>query len=74
MTVELRHPGVVTLRVYDAAGRRVRELAFGPLPAGGHALAWDGRGSEGRSIASGPYYVVLEGEGVRFSRSLVLLR
>jgi hypothetical protein len=49
-------PGWVGLSIYDALGRRVRELDAGCLPAGRHALAWDGRDARGAPVASGTYF------------------
>lgn len=47
----------VSARVYDVAGRLVRELLDGePLVLGG-TLVWDGRNDEGRDLASGVYFV-----------------
>jgi hypothetical protein len=44
------------LTVFDQAGRRVRELMRGTLPAGDHATAWDGRDGAGRRVPSGLYF------------------
>jgi hypothetical protein len=54
---ELGKPSEVSLRVYDAAGRMVRELFQGRLPAGQHVHDWNGRDGEGRTLASGVYFV-----------------
>ena len=49
-----------SLRVYDASGRRVRELLDEPrAEAGPHAIAWDGRDDAGRTAAPGVYFVRL---------------
>ena len=57
----------VRLAVYDAAGRRVRDLVSGVLPAGGHAIGWNLLDERGRAVGAGLYFVRLEAEG----RSLV---
>jgi choice-of-anchor B domain-containing protein len=64
----------VSLRIYDAGGRRVRELAEGMLPSGGHAIAWDGRNDDARPVAAGVYYYRLEAAGFSESQRLVLAR
>ncbi len=65
-TTELRFalaaPGRARLAVYDVAGRLIRVLRDGTLPAGNHAAAWDGRGSGG-PVAGGIYFVRLEAAG-----------
>ncbi|HMB71479.1 MAG TPA: FG-GAP-like repeat-containing protein, partial [bacterium] len=45
-----------TVRVYDTAGRMVRTLSEGALPAGRQAVSWDGRDDSGRPVSSGVYW------------------
>ncbi|MFC1509383.1 two-component regulator propeller domain-containing protein [Candidatus Omnitrophota bacterium] len=47
--------GVVDLVIYNIMGQKVRELAFGDMNAGRHAIPWDGTGSLGR-VSSGIYF------------------
>jgi len=75
--VELRFalaaPSQVRLTVCDVAGRRVRELLDGPLPAGEKRIAWDGRADDGVRVRPGTYFAVLrEGDRV-VTRRMVLL-
>lgn len=51
----------VTATVYDAAGRAVRTLYSGQLPAGRHDLAWEGCDAVGRRSAAGLYLVSVQG-------------
>lgn len=53
----LEGQGTVSLAVYDARGRLVRDLGARAYPAGEHAVAWDGRDASGRGAATGVYYV-----------------
>lgn len=53
-------PGPVTLDVFDAGGRHVRRLAEGGFAAGISSRPWDGRDEQGRSVAAGVYFVVLQ--------------
>ncbi len=59
--------------VYDAGGRLVRTLADGRRDAGRHDLRWDGRGHDGRRVASGVYFVTLDAESGTLARKLVRL-
>ncbi|MEZ4388843.1 MAG: FlgD immunoglobulin-like domain containing protein [Candidatus Krumholzibacteriia bacterium] len=52
---------VVEVGVYDAAGRLVRTLHEGGLPAGEQSFAWDGRGRSGERVAAGTYLVRARG-------------
>lgn len=66
--------GFVTVAVFDAGGRRVRDLEAGHLPAGEHALRWDGRDTGGQSTASGTYFVRLETGQHTLTRPIVRVR
>jgi hypothetical protein len=70
----LARPGHATLRVYDAAGRRVATLLDADLPAGDHAARWDGRGADGVRRAPGVYVCELTAMGGRLERRVVLMR
>ncbi len=70
----LKTPGPTRLEVFALTGQRVAVLSTGPRQAGRHRLAWDGRDSEGRPLASGVYlYRLVTIEGV-LTRKLILLR
>ena len=47
--------GRVSLVVFDVRGQRVRTLVDADLPAGRHAVRWDGRDQSGRGVPSAPY-------------------
>jgi hypothetical protein len=49
--------GDVEVSVYDIAGRRVRDLHRGALPAGEARLEWDGRDDSGGRVSAGVYLV-----------------
>jgi len=57
--LELAMPraGRAEVDVYDVAGRRVRALVAGDVPAGRHVLSWDGRGTAGVQLGAGMYFV-----------------
>jgi len=71
---ELEKAGRVELAVFDAAGRRLRTLVDGPLPAGPHTLRWNGRDDVGHRLASGVYLLHFEAAGRSESEKLVLLQ
>jgi len=67
--------GAITLRVYDLAGRRIRQTEQANSAAGPYRFDWDGRGDGGRSLASGVYFLeVTQGERKIGTRRVVLLR
>jgi hypothetical protein len=60
---DLPAAGPVSLSVYDLAGRLVKVLVEGEIPAGSHEAVWDGRDSAGRGMASGGYFARLQAGG-----------
>jgi flagellar hook assembly protein FlgD len=64
----------VRLEVYDTTGRRVRLLAEGALPAGSHAVRWDGTDQGGAALGSGVYLVRLTAGDLVFVRKALLVR
>jgi hypothetical protein len=62
------------LEVFDLTGRRVASLLEGVLPAGEHALAWNGRDAGGGFARPGIYLVRFTAGGQVTSRRVVLVR
>ncbi|RPJ47879.1 MAG: T9SS C-terminal target domain-containing protein, partial [Candidatus Latescibacterota bacterium] len=64
----------VDLTVYDTAGRAVRTLKDGVLPAGAHSVTWDGTNASGKEVSSGVYFYRLHTPGFEDTQKMVLLR
>jgi hypothetical protein len=65
--------GHVRLSIYDIAGRLVRKIADGVMPAGNQLVQWDGYNTHGNVISAGVYLVRLETPaGTRTGRFVVL--
>ena len=62
------------LAVFDAAGRRVRTIFAGTLPAGQAAMRWDGRTDGGRPAPSGVYHLRMSAAGHLQGQRLVLVK
>ncbi|HEX7880438.1 MAG TPA: FlgD immunoglobulin-like domain containing protein, partial [Candidatus Eisenbacteria bacterium] len=63
----------VRLDIFDVTGRLVRCLVDGPLAAGPHEFAWDGRSAEGHPVAGGLYfYRMSAGDRVESRKLLVV--
>jgi hypothetical protein len=61
ISYELLADRTVVLDVFDAHGRRVRTLLGGVAQSSGsHDVTWDGRGDDGRRLASGVYIYRLQ--------------
>ena len=64
----------VTLRVYDTAGRFVRNLVDAAQTTGTYTVRWDGRDSNGADVASGVYFYRLSWNGESETSRMVLIR
>lgn len=64
----------VSLRVYDIAGRRVKDLTEGSLQVGFHRVAWNGTNDFGAGAASGFYVVRLEAKGASSVMKMIKVR
>jgi len=64
--------GRVSLRLYDVAGRLVRTLEEGELPAGNHTRVWNRRTDRGTTAAPGVYFYRLEAGGKRLGEKVVI--
>ncbi|MFN8179615.1 MAG: FG-GAP-like repeat-containing protein [bacterium] len=70
----LPRAGEASVRIFDVAGRLVRELAHGAHDPGSYRMSWDGRDTEGKSVASGVYFVRLQAAGQQQTRRVVRLK
>jgi hypothetical protein len=64
----------VSLDLFDVSGRRIRNLLSGRLPAGDHAVPWNGCDDAGRPVASGTYFARLTTDGAYQVKSVTLVR
>jgi ligand-binding sensor domain-containing protein len=71
----LGRAGPVTVRIYNRAGRLVREVAVSEaMKAGANLVRWDGRDPEGRAVGDGLYLVSIEAFGKRQTTTLAVVR
>jgi hypothetical protein len=64
----------ISLTIYNAAGRRVRELTLETQGPGVHNVIWNGLDDAGRRVASGVYYAQLVVGAEKTVQRLVRLR
>ena len=71
----LGRPGGVTVKVYNRAGRLVREVATGlSLGAGANLVRWDGRDRQGAVVEDDLYVVTVEALGEKRTQTLAVVR
>jgi len=71
---QLPEAGEVSVAIYNLQGQRVAHLLGTALPAGLHAVPWDGQWEGGGPAASGTYVAVLRQGGSQVARKLLLVR
>jgi hypothetical protein len=65
----------VTLRIYDIAGRVVRELVPGQrFEPGVHQVRWDGRSDDGAALRAGVYFYQLVAGSDRVTRRMIRIQ
>ena len=67
----LPREGFVRLAIFDATGRRVRELVAGTRSAGDQSVPWDLRDGDGASVRPGVYFARLDVDGRVLTEKLV---
>ncbi|MCK4422217.1 T9SS type A sorting domain-containing protein [candidate division WOR-3 bacterium] len=65
---------MVTLSIYDNTGRLIKNLVNGTRNAGLNTVRWDGKDSEGNSVANGVYFYRLSAGGKHLSDKMVVVR
>lgn len=65
---------IVSLILFDLAGRQVSKVADGPFPEGPNQVTWSGQTDQGRPAASGTYFAVLYAGGTQSVTKLLLIR
>jgi hypothetical protein len=61
---QIKKPGIVTLRVFDNAGRAVRTIQNGYQVAGRYSANWNGICDNGMRAANGVLFYSLDAPGV----------
>ena len=74
ISFSLAEAGPASLRIYNARGQLVRQLANSDFQAGQHNLVWDGRDAAGRTVSSGLYFYRLNTKNYQESRKMVLMK
>jgi len=76
---ELSQDAIVTIRIYDIAGRLVRKLELGNKPAGFYmskerAAYWNGRNEAGERASSGLYFYTLQANDFTATKRMILVK
>jgi len=72
--IELDAPAHITIEIFDAGGRLVRNLASAVRPAGSHVFTWNGANDRGLASPSGVYFLRSEVNGQVITQRLSRVR
>jgi hypothetical protein len=72
--IHMNAAGQAVVQIFAADGALVQTLNAGELPAGTSTFTWDGLDFQRNAVASGVYYVRLNGDAVSGSRPITLLK
>ena len=62
------------MRIFDVAGRQVREVVNRDATVGRFTVHWDGRDDRGQAVAAGVYVARLESGAAKVARRVVVSR
>jgi hypothetical protein len=71
---DMKEKGLMTIKIYNVSGQRVRTLMDSVQDAGSHVITWDGKNSLGADVGSGIYFYKMETKGFSATKKMVLLR
>jgi endoglucanase len=71
---DLARPADVDLAVFDVRGRRVADVWHGSHSASPDSISWDGRGTDGRPLRTGVYFLRMDAGGTVSSRRIVRVK
>ncbi len=71
---DLAEPAEVSLKIYDLAGRCIRNLMHQQMPAGSYEEPWQGRTDAGQAAPSGVYFARLQVGPKVMMRKIALLK
>ena len=76
---KLAQDSIVTARIYDVTGKKIRIIELGHIAAGNYvesskAIYWDGRTENGEQVSSGTYFYQIEAGDYTETRKMVILK
>ncbi len=74
LSFNLPDAGQYQMAIYDILGRKVKTLLSGYQPAGSGQIIWDGSDEAGGEVASGTYFVRLQGDSQTQTTKLSFLK
>jgi hypothetical protein len=73
-SLNLGHPVLTTLKIYNILGKEVRALINTRQGRGNYQVSWDGKDKSGKEVSSGIYFYQLRAGDYRQTKKLVLIK
>ncbi len=61
VSFNLSAPAVITIKVYDSLGRKIKDLYKGTSTSGLNTIQWNGTNDSGQKVSSGVYAITIKG-------------
>lgn len=74
ISFDLPRDSKVSITVYNIKGQKVKQLVNDQLSAGKHSVVWNGKGSSGKTAASGIYFYKLSAGKETSMKKMLLLK
>jgi hypothetical protein len=74
ISFSMPEPGMAELKIFDILGRQIKTLVSEELPAGRHIINWDCANADGKPIAAGIYFYVLDVGNFHESKKMLYLK
>ena len=74
ITYDLKKPGYVSVVVFDINGNIIRTIQRGRQGVGSHRNAWDGKNNNGKTVASGIYFIRVVAPSVDEYRKVIVAK
>jgi hypothetical protein len=74
LSIRYHASGAEGLAIYDSRGNEVRSMGTGMASGGVGETKWDGRNSQGQTVSSGIYHVMLKQNGKMFRMKVAVVK
>ena len=71
---DLPEDSKVRIKIYDLMGRKIKSLVNKKETAGFRSITWDATTDHGEAVSAGMYIYVIEANGFRQTRKMILLK
>ena len=74
INIDIKNTSFVKLNIYDIRGRYIKLFINENLRQGRYSFLWDATDNAGQQVPAGMYICVLEADGIRLSKKMLLLK